>query len=239
MLELIGSVDFNVLKVIGMIISGVTGLIMSLVSKRSVNYRKIDKSIVLSAVLFFVYINLLSAVTTFVATVILVLFFENAFLAQMIVSLGFAILTIAIFWGLIVKTKRVKLMMVKAREVSKRMFWLINGISIFSVVIGFVYVPFVLLEIENGFTHAIIIVSWIATIWWFVAIVTFVWRTANYVFSTMEITLVDGEVIHHNCSPQMCRVHKHYLRLIERGEKGVILSERHINEASIKQIEYS
>jgi len=69
-------------------------------------------------------------------------------------------------------------------------------------------------------------------------IIAFLWRTANYVFSEMKITLNDGEVILYTCNPQMCRVHKNYLRLLKRDDKGVITYERHINELVIKQIEY-
>jgi len=54
-----------------------------------------------------------------------------------------------------------------------------------------------------------------------------------------EDTLLDGEVISYSCMPKMCRVHKHYIRLLKRDEKGAIIYERHINEAAIQQIEYS
>ena len=69
--------------------------------------------------------------------------------------------------------------------------------------------------------------------------VSFVWRTAKYVYSEMKITLLDGEIIQYSCSPQMCRVHKSYIRLLKRDSDNVIIYERHINEAAIKQIEYS
>ena len=238
MLEFLSSVDLNVLKVVGMIVSGLTGMVMSWLSKRSVNYRKIDKNVVLMVVLYFVYLNVFSAMVTFASTIVKHVFFEEAFALQMLISLGAAIFNIAVFWGLIIKTKRMKQMMTKAKEVSRRVFLLINGLSIISLVIGYVYLPFILHGIQNTFTHILVLLSWFLSIWWFVVIITFIWRTANYVFSNMKITLVDGEIVYHNCSPQMCRVHKHYLRLIERGEDGSILSERHINETSIKEIEY-
>ena len=68
--------------------------------------------------------------------------------------------------------------------------------------------------------------------------IIFVWRTSKYIFAEMRITLSDGEIIQYSCAPKMCRVHKNYVRLLKRNEKGIIIYERHINEGSIKQIEY-
>ncbi|MCL2368202.1 MAG: hypothetical protein FWC72_04325 [Oscillospiraceae bacterium] len=193
----------------------------------------------LSALLFFVYLNATVFTISLIGGIVIGLLQIEGIGPLMLPSVGMAILTILIFWGLIVKTKRMKRMMGRAKEVSRRLFLMLNWISLVSVVLGFIHVPFVVMEGHYVVAQAISYVNWICTIWWFSLIITFIWRTAKYVYSEMKITLVDGEVIQYSCSPQMCRVHKNYLRLLKRDDKGVIIYERHINEGSIKQIEYS
>ena len=245
MIEFLSSIDFTAFKIIGTLISALIGFIMTWVSKRSVNYRKIDKKVLLAAVLYFVYMNIFVIVVQFVAAIPLVLLnefgiisFENIPL-MMFLWIIVAVLIVAIYWGIIVrKSKRISAMMVRAKEISKPLFFLINGLSILSIFLAFITLPYLMLEQTNLFTQIMEYLNWIGTIWWFALMVSLVWRTAKYVFSEMKITMEDGEVIEYSCSPQMCRVHKHYVRLIERDEKGVIIYERHINESSIKQIEY-
>jgi len=215
------------------------------VSKRSVNYRKIDRKVLLGAVLYFVYMNVFSIVVQLIATFILAILNEYGIISfenipmMMVLWMSVAVLIIAIYWGIIVrKSKRISAMMERAKEVSKSLFLLINGLSMLSFLLAYPTLPYALLEQTNLFRQVMEYLNWIGTIWWFALMVSLVWRTANYIFLEMKITLEDGEVIQYSCSPQMCRVHKHYVRLIERDEKGVIIYERHINESSIKQIEY-
>jgi hypothetical protein len=152
------------------------------------------------------------------------------------------IVSILFFYGVILRTKRMKALMCRFRKEGKFFFLLIHGYVILNVLVSFIYLPYAIADAfaeEKSMIASILeYASWFITIWWFFMIVAFIWRTANYVFSEMKITLVDGEVIQYNCSPQMCRVHKNYLRLIKRDEKGVIIYERHIHEMKIKQIEY-
>jgi len=227
-----------------MVISAMTGVIMSWFSKRSVNYRKIDKRMLVSALLFFVYLNVLAVVLGAVLGIVIVLFLEAGivgiveFVPLMLLSLGLAIVNILIFWGLLLRTKRMKEMTGRAKKESRLLFLMIHWISGISVILGYIHVPFAMLEQQNLFTQVIVYINWICTIWWFSLMISFVWRTAKYVYSEMKITLLDGEIIQYSCSPQMCRVHKNYIRLLKRDDKGKITYERHINEAAIKQIEY-
>jgi len=238
MLEMLGSIDFTVLRVLGMVLSGLTGLIMSLISKRSVNYRKIDKAMLLSALLFFVYINATAVITSVIWGIFIVVFHMVEFLSLMLSAVGMAAFTILIFWGLLLRTKRMKAMMDKARSVSRRLFLMIHCVSLASILLSFLYVPFTVMEQQHFLAPIISYTTWICTILWFSLIISFIWRTATYVYSEMKITLLDGEVVQYSCSPQMYRVHKHYIRLLKRDDKGTIIYERHINEASVKQIEY-
>ncbi|MCL2592744.1 MAG: hypothetical protein FWD82_05195 [Defluviitaleaceae bacterium] len=238
MFELIDSMNLATIKIIGMVLSTIAGFIMSWISKRSVNYRKIDKSILGSFFLFFIYINMLPSVVIFLGVIFMVLFQIDEIYILMLLSAGMAIITIIILWAVMLKTERMKIMMDKARNTSKPLFLMLNWLSVASVVLAFVYLPFIILETQNIFMSAMFYVSWVLTIWWFSIIIIFIWRTAKYVYSDIRITLLDGEVISYSCSPQVCRVHKHYLRLLKRDDRGVIVYERHISEANIKQIEY-
>jgi len=243
MLELIdalSAINFTVFKIAGMMISGIVGLIMSRISMRSVNYRKIDKSAVLSSILFFVYINSAIFAVSFFGTLAVIILYIQDFALLMLIGLGLAAITALIFWGLMLrKSKRMKTMMEKAKLAGKGLFLMLHWVSAFSILLNFIYMPYLILEMQSTTAaRAIFVISWICTAWWLALIVSFIWRTAKYIFSEMKITLVDGEIVQYSCSPQMCRVHKNYIRLIERNEKGIITRERHINEASIKQIEY-
>jgi len=238
MLEQLTEINPQLLKAVGMVISGLTGLIMSLISKRSVNYKKIDKSVVIASLLFFIYLNASPMVIVIIGGIAIGLLNLNELLPLFIVSAVMTIITIALLWGVFLRTKRIKAMMDKAKDVSRRMYLSINWLSFISVILGFVFLPFALLEQQAWLVQTITIIGWVLSAWWFYLMIALVWSTANYVYSEMRITLLDGEVISHSCSPQMCRIHRNYIRLITRGEGRTVISERHINEVAIKQIEY-
>ena len=250
LISLVGSIDSNIIKAVGMAVSGITGLVLFFLSSKSVNYRKVDKSVVLATILYFVYLNGLAIVlggvfggaTGVIAAVSGIDIFTGDLETRMVSGLLLGVVqtaaTIYIFWGLILKTKMMKMMMTKAKEVSRRTFLLINWIQIVACILVIPYMPFSFAGQTNLFTDVIIFIGWGLTAWWLALIVTFIWRTANYVYSEMKITLSDGEIITYSCSPKMCRVHKHYIRLLKRDEKGKIVYEKHINEAAIVQIEY-
>ena len=243
MLEILGSIDSNIIKALGMAISGLTGLIMSWISKRSVNYRKIDKKVVLASFLYFIILNIMVMIMLFIAAIIGSIFIYvgliETFASMIVFSMVMGLISILIFWGAIIRMKIFKFMMEKAKSISNALFLLINGLSMISVILSFLILPYIMTENEGIITTTVEVISWVLLAWWFSLMVSFVWRTAKYVYSEMKITLLDGEVIIHSCSPQMCRVHKHYIRLLERDNKGVIIYERHVHEAAVKQIEYT
>ena len=245
MFEWMDSISLIAIKAIGMVASSATGLVMSWISKRSVNYRKIDRSMLISSILFFVYLNVISLIINFIGIILIiilpigVLSESISVLSELMIFSGIiAIITIAVIWGLILRTKRMKIYMKRTKETSKRIFLALHGLSLTSIIFTQLIFPFTLLEQQNLLTRSVMFLSWFMTIWWFSLIIELIWRTARYVFSEMKITMLDGEVIKYGCSPQMCRVHKNYIRLIKRDESGKIIYERHINEGSIRQIEY-
>jgi len=246
MIEFISSIDYSALKVFGMVLSGIIGLVMSWVAKRSVNYRKVDKRLLLSSFLFFLYLNGIPILTLNICSIVLVLLVLKGIAESvpvlMTISMGTGILTCALLWGVIFRTNRMKEMFVRAKKESKALFWQIHLVSLIPTLWVYVLMPYmVLAEIrgeESVFVTASGLISWGPTIWWFTLIIVFVWRTSNYIFAEMRITMSDGDVIQYSCAPKMCRVHKNYVRLLKRDENGTIVYERHINEGSIKQIEY-
>jgi len=239
MLDFISGLDFTVIKVGGMIISGLAGVVMSWLSKRSVNYRKIDKRMAVAVLLFFFYMNIVAFVLGFGLGIVIEFGEFNSVMPLMPYVLIFSAINILVCWLWLFRTKRVKEMFDKAKVVGKRLFYMLHWVTAVSVVLGYIYSAFLLMG-EGGFFFGVIsAVSWIITAWWFTLMAMLVYATSKYVYSQMKITLVDGEVIEYSCSPQMCRVHKNYIRLLRRDEKGAIVYERHINEGSVKQIEYS
>ena len=243
MIEFITSLDYSMLKVVGMILSGIFGLVMSWAAKRSVNYRKVDKRVLVSAFLFFLYLNGIPIITAFICSfVVLLLDLASMETVLIMVSayVGTGLMTCALLWGVIFRRKRMKEMFARARSESKILFWQIHLASLIPIVLVFVSLPYLVLvgmqEVELTFDSTLIELGFI--IWWFALMIAFVWRTSKYIFAEMKITMTDGEVFRYSCAPKMCRVHKNYIRLLSRDEKGKIIYERHINEGSIRQIEY-
>ena len=246
MIEFITSIDYSMLKVMGMILSGSIGLVMSWVAKRSVNYRKVDKRMLMSAFLFFLYLNGIPIVTInicgFVIMFLAITGVTESQLAIVSISVGTGIMTCALLWGVIFRKKRMMEMFARARSESKLLFWQIHLVSLIPTLWAFVTLPSMVIagiqETEFVFNSVAMTLSWGFTIWWFTLMIIFVWRTSKYIFAEMKITMSDGEIIQCSCAPKMCRVHKNYVRLLKRDENGSIIYERHINEASIRQIEY-
>jgi len=246
MIEFISSIDYSALKVLGMVLSAIIGLVMSWIAKRSVNYRKVDKRMLLSTFLFFLYLNGIPIATSTLCGIAFALLIIDGIIETvpvlLSISMSIGILTCALLWGVIFRTKRMKEMFVKAKKESKGLFWQIHLVSLVPTLWVYALVPFIALaeiqEVEFAFVNVSNILSWGFTIWWFTLIIIFVWRTSNYIFAEMRISMSDGEVIHYSCAPKMCRVHKNYIRLLKRDENGGIIYERHINEGSIVQIEY-
>ena len=245
MLEFIKSLDYSMLKVVGMLLSGIIGLIMSRVAKRTVNYRKIDKRMLISALLFFLYLNGIPILIILIYGVVFLSLGLEGMVSELTIvsaSLVTGLLTCALLWGVIFRRNRMKEMFARARGESKMLFWQIHLVSLIPTVMMFVILPFVLIaeirEIEFAFASANTTVEWGFTIWWFALMIAFVWSTSKYIFAEMIITMTNGEVFRCSCAPKLCRVHKNYIRLLSRNESGTIIYERHINEGSIRQIEY-
>ena len=238
--ELLGSIDVTLYNASAMVISGLAGLVMLWFSRRSVNHKKIDPKVVLECFLFFIYFNALFLIVMQIGTIIAYTIYESteSFIILIPVYTGTAIINILIFWGLLLRTKKMKIMMGRIKDISKRLFYLINAFSMLIIIFNYSHIPFVIADREHIILDVINILNWIVTIFWISLMIVYIWKSATFIYNEMRITLIDGEVINYSCRPQMCRIHRNYIRLLKRDDNGKTVYERHINERVVKQIEY-
>jgi len=224
-------------ELIGMVVTGITGLLVPWISRRSVNYKKINKRLLISSLIYFGYFTLVQIVVVFIGTVIAIAFqaeIENDFVFSFTAVAIMTIIALFIFWLIMIKSKRMKELMVSVRDVSRKLFLLLNGVAYVSMVFAFIYLLFMDTTIGRGME----ILSWMISFGWFYLMAVVVWKTSEYIYSQMKITLLDGEIVTCDCNPRMYRVHRNYIRLLTRDARGVVVHERQINEIAIKQIEY-
>jgi len=233
-----------ILRVGGMLIPVLTGVIIPWISKKAVNYRKINKEILISSLLYTWHFMWIQFVVAFVGIVIIsvgiTLFGEiTTLFGAILIYVMMAVIALFLLWLILRKSKRMKVLMAKIKEMGKVFHFLIHFCAIVSMIIAFVY----LLVHDSGdyasMTREVIsLLSWAFSIWWFCLIAMLIWKTSDYVYSNMKITMLNDEVIECGCHPKMYRVHRNYVRILQRDEKGVVTSEKQINEIAIKKIEY-
>jgi len=164
------------------------------------------------------------------------------FHALMIIIVSYtsmAALSLVIFFWIMRKSKRMKIMMGKAKEISKKLHTNFVWLAAFSIVLSFLSVSFVGTPIQDTVYFITLIISWISQIWWIVLVGILVWKSSEYVYSKIKVTMLDGQVYDFDCSPKVCRVYKNYIRIRKRDENNIVVQELQINEAAIQQIEYS
>ena len=115
---------------------------------------------------------------------------------------------------------------------------MLNWFVIITVVFSFINVSFIGSAHEAAAGRVMIILSWILQAWWLVIVIAIIWKASEYVYSTIVVTMLDGEVHRFDCSPKVCRVYRNYIRILKRDENNVVIQELQINEVAIKQIEY-
>jgi len=127
----------------------------------------------------------------------------------------------------------------KASEAGKHLRLMLSWVAISSFILTYVSMSFVGTPLE-GFVGSGVLwgISWALQIWWLVVVAAIIWRTSHYMYSTITVTMLSGEVHHFDCSPKVCRVFKSYIRILKRDENNVVIQELQINEIAIKQIEY-
>lgn len=189
----------------------------------------------------------LSAVPMLVSTIGIVIIVFVATIAE--ITLGIAIyavlysvlagISLLAFFGVMRKSKRMRVLMQKAREIGRRQYIMLLWVSIISIVLAYATLVFVGSVYEEYVTRVAMVMSWALQIWWICIVASLVWKASEYVYSKIKITMMDGEVLYFDCSPRVCRVYRNYIRILKRDENDVVVQELQINEAATKHIEYT
>ncbi|MCL1788429.1 MAG: hypothetical protein FWG38_10630, partial [Defluviitaleaceae bacterium] len=122
---------------------------------------------------------------------------------------------------------------------SRWLYPMLQWVVVISIVLSFFNLLFVGSPYEDVVAFPVLVISWILQFWWLYIVAAVVWKTSDYVYANIKITMLDGEVFNFDCSPKVCRVYRNYIRILKRDEKGAVVQELQINEAAIRQIEYS
>ena len=229
-------------EILGILITISTGLVLPWLSRKSSNYKKIDRKLILASLLHLVYLSVVPF-TIMTIGVLLLTFIVMAGITiniwALIIFYGIlAIITLLAFFGVMRWSKRMRFFLGKAKEVSKKLYVMLNGIVIISIVLSYITLIFVGSEYEAIVYRTSLIISGVLQLWWIFIVIAVIWKASKYVYSQIKITMLDGVTIHYDCSPSVCRVHRNYIRILKRDENGIVVQELQIYEAAIKHIEY-
>lgn len=150
-----------------------------------------------------------------------------------------AIMSLLIFFSVMRISKRMQIMINKAKEINKWLYAMLQWVVIVSIVLTFASLVFVGSAYEETISSISLVISWILQIWWLCLAAVLVWKASEYVYSKIKITMMDGEILYFDCSPKVCRVYRNYIRILKRDENDIVVQEMQINEIAIKQIEYT
>ena len=231
-------------EILGIIFTLTSGLIMPLLTRKSSNYKKINKRLLVASLLHLIY---LAAVPMLISNVGIILLVVVVTLAEVAVNIAvwvivyscLAIITVLAFFWVLRKSKRVKYLMQTAKELGFGLYPMFSILAISSIVLTYFALLFVGSEHETFIMRIVMVISWVIQVWWLVLVAAVVWKASEYVYSNIKITMLDGQVHSFDCSPKVCRVYRNYIRIRKRDENGVVIQELQINEVAIKQIEYS
>ena len=229
-------------ELLGILITLSTGIVMPWLSRKSSNYKKIDKRLIVASLLHMVYLSVVSlgimSIGVFILTFLIVLGVGITWWMLIAAYVALAIVTLLAFFGVMRWSKRMRLLLGKAKDADKKLYWMLTWVAVSSIVLSYVSLVFIGTELQDTAYRIALIISWALQIWWLVIIVAIIWKSAEYVYSTIKVTMLDGEVYHFDCSPKVCRVYRNYIRILKRDENNVVIQELQINEVAIKQIEY-
>jgi len=238
-------------ELLGIVITLTSGLIMPWLSRKSSNYKKINKRMIGISLLHLLYLSLVPGLIMIIGALLMNLYIviiggvesiTTLFHAYMFHIISYVLMTAAsllgFFW-LMRKSKRMKIMMGKTKELGKSLYIQFTWVAIASIILTFASTSLIGTPLEEMAFRIAMIISWIIQIWWLILVAVLVWKVSEYVYSNIKVTMLDGNVYDFDCSPKVCRVYRNYIRIRKRDESNVVIQELHINESAIKQIEYS
>jgi len=236
-------------EILGIVLTLTTGFIMPLLSRKSSNYKKIDKRLIGISLLHLLYLSLVPMVLMIVGILLQLAYFTivgieaitTLFHVYMVIIISYALmaaLSLYVFFWVMRKSKRMKLMMGKAKEISRKLYINFVLVAFTSIVTAFTSLVFIGSPYEDIAYRISLVISWAIQFWWLILVGMLIWKASGYVYSKIIVTMLDGQVYDFDCSPKVCRVYKNYIRIRKRDENNIVVQELQINESAIKQIEY-
>jgi len=239
---LINIVSNRWMEILGIILTLSTGVVIPWLSRKSGNYKKVNRKMIIAGLIHLWYLALVpmvgSTIGAFVWGILVGVGIELNMLVTILLYSIMAIVSAFVFFVIMHKSKRMKNLMKTAKDISHVLYKMLNALAIIVILQTFVMLPFVFTEHIDAITSVLVVISWITQIWWLCMVITIIWKASKYVYSTIKITMLDGEVIQYDCSPKVCRVHRNYIRIMKRDENDVVVQELQIYEVAIKQVEY-
>lgn len=232
------------IEILGILLTVSTGVVMPWLSRKSSNYKKINKKMIVASLIHFGYLAIVPLIGSTTGAFIWGLFVgvgvNLTFGSTVLIYSVMAAVSILAFFVIMRKSKQMINFLSAVKNISNFLYRMLNTLVIIVILQTFVAMPFVIIEhaVADTVMRVVLIISWITQFWWFAMIITIIWKSSSYVYSTIKITMLDGEVIQYDCSPKVCRVHRNYVRIMKRDENNVVIQELQIYEVAIKQIEY-
>jgi len=237
-------------ELLGIALTLISGLIMPWLSRKSSNYKKINKQFIRISLLHLLYLSVVPIVFTAIGILLqfgylaivgieAITTMLHAYLIQIIAYALMAGLSLLMFFWIIGKSKRMKLMMDKAAHINKKLKTNFTCLAIASIMLNFANLSFMGTPHQDMAYRVALVISWLIQIWWLILVGIVIWNASEYVYSNIKVTMLDGQIYDFDCSPKVSRVYKNYIRIRKRDENNIVVQELQINEAAIKQIEYS
>ena len=230
-------------EILGLLLTLTSGFLVPWLSKKSGNYKKLNKKMVLICLLHLVYLSVVPLTISTVGIIVLTVVVTIAEIAlNMTITVIFytflSAMTLLIFFGVMRISKRMRILTEKAKEGGKLLHPMLSWVAILSIVLSYANLAFMGTAHQETVYVAALAISWALQILWLCIMAAIVWKTSEYVYSKIKITMMDDKVYDFDCSPKVYRVYRNYVRVFKRDENGAVIHEMQINEIAIKQIEY-
>jgi len=231
-------------EILGLVLTLTSGFLVPWISKKSGNYKKLNKKMMLICLLHMFYLAIvpLAISTIGIFAVVIIAAASDIHMGVIATAISYtimAVISMLIFISVMRISKRMRIMMSKAKEISKWLYAMLQWVAISSIMLSFFSLSFIGTAHEETVYSITLAISWALQIWWLCLVAALVWKASEYVYSKIKITMMDGEIYYFDCSPKVCRVYRNYIRILKRDERDIVIQEMQINEIAIKQIEYS
>ena len=230
-------------EILGLLFTLGSGFLVPWISRKSGNYKKLNWQMARIGLLHLFYLSIIPLLIGIIGVFVVAVAAETAgqpvSLTMAIASYAvMAAVSLAIYFAVMRLSKRMRLLKDRTKEKSRWLYPMLQWVVVISVVLTFANLLFIDSPYEDTVAPIMLVASWILQIWWLYIVAAVVWKTSDYVYSKIKITMLDGEVFSFDCGPKVCRVYRNYIRILKRDDTGTVVQELQINEVAIRQIEY-